>query len=200
MLTPFRVIVVEGALEVSAVLRILAALELADGVPQPIDKGGRGRFWADISRYNQAALQAPVLALADLENEPCPTALFNKYLPHGWNPNLVLRLAVRMLESWLLAHREGLAEFLKISQARIPSVPDSEDHAKRTVVNLARASRSRRIREDLVPAPGTSGVVGPNYTARMSEFIREYWRPLDAQARSPSLRRALKAIMKMVSP
>jgi len=99
-----------------------------------------------------------------------------------------------MLESWLLAHHDALAAFLKISAAKVPVEPDQEVHAKRTIVNLARKSKSRLLRMDLVPKQGTSGLVGPNYTARMGEFIREHWQPLVAQTRSPSLRRALQAI------
>lgn len=194
MQCPVRVIVVEGTLEVPAALKMLQDLDLDEGAPEPIDKRGRDAFWRDIGRYNQAAQVAPVFALADLERQPCATALLAASLPSGRHPNLVLRLAVRMLESWLLAHTDALAQFLTISAALIPRDPDQEEHAKRTLVNLARRSRSRRIREDLVPEPATSAVVGKNYTPRMTEFIRNQWRPLEAQRRSPSLRRALSAL------
>jgi hypothetical protein len=99
-----------------------------------------------------------------------------------------------MLESWLLAHHKALARFLNVSVDLIPRDPDGEEHPKRTLVNLARRSRTRSIREDLIPEAGSSGVVGKNYTARLTEFIRDPWEPLVAQDRSPSLRRALAAL------
>src|SRR4051812_30220232 len=123
-MSPLRVIVVEGALEIPAVVKILDDLGLGEDAPERIDKRGRLSFWADIGRYDRAARHGPVLALADLENEPCASAVLAKHLPHGRHPQLMLRLAVRMLESWLLAHHDALAKFLEISVAKIPSVPD----------------------------------------------------------------------------
>src|SRR6266852_6225550 len=109
MQCPFRVIVVEGALEVPAALKILDALDIGENVPPPIDKRGRTAFWGDVGRYNQAATIGPVLGLADMESEPCATAEMQAHLPAGRHPNFILRLAVRMLESWLLAHTQALA-------------------------------------------------------------------------------------------
>ena len=123
MQCPVRVIVVEGALEVPAALKILDSLHMSENAPAPIDKRGRSVFWGDIHRYNQAAHVAPVFGLADLEGQPCATAVFERYLPSGRHANLVLRLAVRMLESWLLAHAEALATFLKVPRALIPAKP-----------------------------------------------------------------------------
>jgi hypothetical protein len=197
MQCPLRVIVVEGALEVPAALRILDALEIGENPPPPIDKRGRTAFWHDIGRYNQAAAIGPVFGLADLESEPCATAVLQARLPAGRHPNFILRLAVGMLESWLLAHSQALAAFLKVSAALLPRDPDGEEHAKRTLVNLARRSKSRRMREDLVPDPGMSAQVGRNYTARMSEFIYQHWQPLEAQRKSPSLQRALQALQRI---
>jgi hypothetical protein len=199
MQCPLRVIVVEGALEVPAALKILDALEIGENAPPPIDKRGGSAFWTDVRRYNQAAAIGPVFGLADLESKPCATAVFQARLPMR-HPNFVLRLAVRMLESWLLAHADALARFLEVSRALVPRNPDQELHAKQALVNVARHSRSRRIREDLVPEAGVSAMVGRNYTARISEFIRDYWRPLDAQERSPSLQRAIKALRRVITP
>jgi hypothetical protein len=197
---PLRVIVVEGALEVPAALKLLECLDMDENAPPPIDKRGRDAFWADIHRYNQAAEWGPVFALADLEREPCASAVFQAHLPAGRHPNLVLRLAVGMLESWLMADGQSLARFLKVSQAVIPRDPDREPHGKLALVNIARRSRLRHIRDDLVPEPGVSAMVGKNYTARMSQFIRDHWRPLEAQTRSPSLQRAITALRRLTTP
>jgi hypothetical protein len=79
-------------------------------------------------------------------------------------------------------------------QARLRHQPDLEGHPKRTLVNLARKSRSRALRDDIVPEPGMSGVVGPGYTPCLTRFIEDHWDPLQAQQHSPSLRRALDAL------
>jgi hypothetical protein len=136
----------------------------------------------------------PVFALADLERAPCASGLIATHLPRGCHRDLILRLSVRMVQRWLLAQSDALAEFLKVSEALVPSRPDEEENPKRTVVNLARKSRSRAIRTDLVPEQGSSGVVGKGYTTRMEEFVRDHWDPLQAQGKSDSVRRALAAL------
>ncbi|MBM3878332.1 MAG: hypothetical protein FJ387_01205 [Verrucomicrobia bacterium] len=190
----FALVVVEGALEVPASLKLLAAAGARTEGVQPIDKGGRVRFWQDAPRYNRAAAKlGPVLGLADLEAFPCPSGLLAKHLRPSRHPGFVLRIAERMLESWFLAD-DSLADFLRISGALLPRSPDTETNPKQTLVNLARRSRSVRLRDDLVPVQGSSGIVGKGYTPRMTEFIECHWRPSRAQQRSESLRRALAAI------
>ncbi len=190
----FALVVVEGALEVPASLKLLAAAGAGTEGLHPVDKGGRIRFWQDAPRYSRAAASlGPVLGLADLEAFPCPSGLIAKHLNPSRHPDFVLRIAERMLESWFLAD-DSLADFFHISGALLPRNPDTETNPKQTLVNLARRSRSARLRSDLVPEEGSSGIVGKGYTPKMTEFIERHWRPNRAQHRSESLRRALAAI------
>lgn len=194
MKTAIALIVVEGALEVPASLRLLQDVGISTEGLAPLDKGGRGRFWKDAPRYNQAAASIGfVFGLADLESFPCPSGLIQRHLKSSLHPNFVLRIAEQMLESWLLADT-GLARFIGVPIALLPRNPDAEVNPKQTLANLARRSRSRGIRNDLVPENGSLGIVGKGYTPRMSEFIEKHWRPNEAQQRSESLRRALAAI------
>jgi hypothetical protein len=48
------------------------------------------------------------------------------------------RFAVNELESWLLADREGLANFLGIAVSRMPICPEREEFPKKTLVNISR--------------------------------------------------------------
>jgi hypothetical protein len=197
MTTTVALIVVEGALEVPASLRLLRDVGISTEGLLPANKGGRGPFWKDAPRYNQAAASIGfVLGLTDLESFPCPSGLIQRHLGASLHPNFVLRIAERMLESWFLADT-GLARFIGVSSTLLPRNPDAERHPKLTLVNLARRSKSRSIRNDLVPEKGSLGIVGRGYTPRMSEFIAEHWRPSDAQQRSESLRRALAALRKI---
>ena len=196
----FLLVVTEGLLEVPAAQKLLAVLGVDFGETRFISKGGRDTFWQDASRYNQAAQHVgPVLGIADLEREPCPSGLISNYLPHGRHPLYVLRIAERMLESWLLADREGISAFLRVPTARVPVNPDQRPHPKQDLVNLARLSRKRDIVADLVPREGSEGVVGRGYTSQMTEFIRSTWRPVEASANSDSLRRAVAAIQAVVA-
>lgn len=190
----FALVVVEGALEVPASLKLLAAAGAGTEGLHPIDKGGCVRFWQDAHRYNRAATSlGPVLGLADLEAFPCPSGLIAKHLRMPRDSDFVLRIAERMLESWFLAD-DSLADFFHIPGSLLPRNPEAETNPKQTLVNLARRSRSARLRSDLVPDEGSSGIVGKGYTPKMTEFIENHWQPNRAQYRSESLRRALAAI------
>jgi hypothetical protein len=189
-------VVVEGALEVPASLKLLRVLGISTEGIHPINKGGRLSFWRDAPKYSHAAaVLGPILGLTDLQGHPCPSGLIATHLKHGKHRDFVLRIAERMLESWLLADAATLAKYLRVSPSLFPVNPDAEVHPKRTLVNLARRCPSRSLKDDLVPEQGSSGVVGKGYVPRMTEFIDTAWQPLEAQHRSESLRRAVAAIL-----
>ena len=191
----FTLVVTEGLLEVAVGEKLLDTLGVDRTYTRFIPKGGREVFWREVTRYNNAARHSgPILGLADLEHEPCPSGVIAQYLPHGREVAFVLRIAERMLESWLLADRASIAKFLRVGVGRIPSNPESEANPKLTLVNAARYSTRREVREDIVPKQGSQGIVGRGYTSRIGEFIRQDWQPFNAQAGSQSLRRAIAAI------
>lgn len=195
----FVLVVTEGLLDVTAGERLLDVLGIDRTYTRFIPKGGWGKFWRDAIRYNDAARHSgPVLGLADLEQEPCPSGLIAHHIPNGRHAAFILRIAERMLESWLLADRVSIAKFLRVGIRQIPEDPESEANPKLALVNAARYSARREIREDIVPEQGSQGVVGRGYTSRMGEFIRQCWQPINAQGSSQSLRRAISAIQAAV--
>lgn len=183
---------VEGDTDVAVLLRILRHVGLEAG---PIH-GLRGKGWLDqhLQGYNYAARHAPWLVLRDLNGDaPCASALLATLLPHP-APSMCFRIAVCATEAWLLADREGIAQFLGVPLAVIPQDPEHLRHPKKALVQIARKSRWRAVREDLVPAVGTSAPVGPGYTGRMVQFASESWRPAAAAGHSLSLARCLAAL------
>jgi hypothetical protein len=60
------------------------------------------------------------------------------------------------------------------------------------LVNLARRSRVRAIRDDIVPH--LSARIGPAYNVRLSEFVVRSWRPRKAARYSESLARCLSSL------
>ena len=73
---------------------------------------------------NQMARFTPCLALVDFMDTgmECPPSVPSAWTPDR-HPNLIFRVVVRELESWLLADRRGIARFLRIPAARVPSAP-----------------------------------------------------------------------------
>lgn len=157
---------------------------------------GKDNLRQRLRAYNNAAQYSPWFVLTDLDDEECAPPLRHRLLPEA-APNMCLRIAVREVESWLMADRSRLASFLHVSEARVPVNPEAVPDPKETMVNLARQSRLRAIREDMVPRPGSGRPTGPAYASRLIEFVsdpRRGWRCGRAATRADSLRRCLACL------
>lgn len=155
---------------------------------------GYGFLKRNISGFNRASKGMPYLILTDLDDEECAPIMVREWLQQTRNPNLIFRIAVREVESWVLADRPGFAKFLGISQKKVPVKPDDLPDPKAHLINLARASRKRAIRDDIVPKQGSTAKQGPAYNERLVSFVKATWNPSTARQFSPSLERTLKAI------
>jgi len=109
-------------------------------------------------------------------------------------PDFLFRVAVREVESWLLADREAMARFLHISSAQCPDSPDDIIDPKQALLNLVRKSNNRALKQDILPAKGSMSSVGLGYNARLSDFVWNYWDVNRAVAQSDSLNRAWKRV------
>lgn len=188
---------VEGPVD-EAVLRRLVS-HVGSGVHRVHGKNGKAALLRSLNGYNYAAERSPWVVLVDLDNDPeCPPEFRRKWLPQParW---MCFRVAVRAVEASLLADREGIARFLRVSSALVPRDPESVPYPKRVLIELAARSRSSVIRQDLVPRPGSGREVGPAYTSRMTEFALYVWRPEVAEGSSESLRRALVCLRRLVA-
>ena len=142
-----------------------------------------------------AAAGTPILLLTDLDQHPCPSGLIDDWLDFDRHPNLIFRVAVREVESWVLADREGFSGFFNISVANVPLQPDQIPDPKQVLVNLARSSRIRVLRDAVVPRRGSTAIQGPDYNACLGEFVRNHWNRNAAAESSPSLNRAWERLM-----
>jgi hypothetical protein len=157
-------------------------------------RGGNGYLKRTINGWNKAAAGVPFLVLTDLDQYACPSALLSSWLPVPRHANLLFRIAVREVESWLLADQVNLARFFGIAQSSIPARPDELPDPKQKLIDLARKSRNRRLREDIVPRKGSTAKQGPDYNVRLEEFVNGIWNPRTAAESSPSLHRAILKI------
>lgn len=151
---------------------------------------GKAALDARLAGYNEAARRSCWLVLRDLDHDAtCAPALRARLLPAPAAPGLRLHVVVRSLEAWMLADARGVASWLGVPIATVPSSPEQENDPKRRLLELAGRSRRRRIREALLPAPGTTARVGPGYTSTLFGYIRSSWAPEAAEVRAPSLAR-----------
>ncbi len=187
---------VEGDVDEAVVRRLIAHV---GGIPgQAYGKSGKHQIRRTIRGYNNAARFGPWVVLIDLNSdEPCAPPLRNAWLPTPAT-DMCFRIAVREVEAWLIADADSLAQFLRVPPAVVPRDPEALSNPKQELVNLARRSGVRDIRDDMVPRTGSGAEIGPAYTSRVAEFARDHWRPDDASQRSESLRRALDCIRRLI--
>jgi hypothetical protein len=188
-------IVVEGDLEVPVAKRVLDQAGVDYAGARILNQRGRTKFWPNVARYNAAAASLGVVfALADLEEVRCAPMLLKRHLRKKTHHHFICRIAVRALESWLLADREQFAEFLNAPFSKLPANPDALTHPKKTVIELARRHAPDWLKRDLVPEEGSAGIAGRGYNSRIVDFVIKSWNPRDARTNSHSLDRAIRAI------
>jgi hypothetical protein len=186
---------VEGLADEALLKRICDSVGASVG--QVHGRYGKSYILKNLNGYNHSAQFRHWVVLVDLDYDgACVPEVLPRWLP---TPSRLMRLrvAVRELEAWLLADTERIAKFLGVAVAEIPADPDGVADPKRLMVQLARGSRRRAIREDMTPNIGSGQPVGPAYTSRMIEFIQSVesgWRPDVAAGNSDSLRRCISAI------
>jgi hypothetical protein len=192
MSQPHVTVAVEGDLDAAVARRLLGDAGLSPGAVY--GRSGKSRLDRSLDGYNRAARRARWFVLRDLDHDAsCAPELMERLLPEP-SAQMCFRIVVRKIEAWLLADRRKMAAWLQLPMDVIPGDPEMLADAKATLVQLARRSRSRLLREELVPAAGTHSKVGPGYTGRLIEFATIQWQPQVAALGSPSLARCLRAI------
>ena len=182
---------VEGQIDEAVIERLIG--DAGAQTAQVYVKGGRGPLLAQLQGYRNAARLGPWVVLCDLDQDQCAPQFVAAHLPAS--SDFELRVAVRAIEAWLLAD-PGLAKVLGIRQAQLPRYPELELRPKQTLINLARNSPRRRVREDIggrlgQPDPGSM------YNEMLINFVKATWNPQRAAERSDSLRRAIVAVARL---
>jgi len=186
-------IAVEGNLDEAVLKKLLASVGIE--VAYVYGKRGKDHLRGNIKRYNQAAKHERWVVLVDLNNNAeCPPPFIASWLPIR-NSNLQLRIAVHAVEAWLLAERKEMARFLSVSEQHLPIHPEDEGKPKTTLINIARRSKSKAIRTDIVPTDGSTAIQGPGYTSCLIEFVMKCWNPQQAAFNAPSLERSINSLL-----
>lgn len=184
---------VEDELSEAVVRRLLRHAGRAYAIGTTYGLRGNGYLRRNIEGWNRAARGKPFILVTDLDRYACPSALISDWLDRQRHPNLVFRVAVREIEAWILADRSTLANYLVVSEELIPARAEAEEDPKGTLINVARRSRNRSIRERIVPRPGSTAQQGPDYNACLSEFVATRWNIATAAGAALSLSRAVRS-------
>ena len=157
-------------------------------------KGGSGYLKSSLHKFCQMAEREAVLMLVDLDRVTyAPSLIDNWFGGKAMPPKLFFRVAVREIESWLLADRPGLANFFEISKASLPSRPDELLDPKQSLLHAARGA-PRHIRSELLRIKGTMSTQGLGYNRVLTYFVERGWDAERARLNSPSLDRSLRRL------
>lgn len=187
-------LVVEDELSEAALRKLIDYSGREFTIHRVLRMGGFGQIKSRVQQFKNASHATPHIVLTDLDQYACAPELLTDWGANTLPSALLFRVAIREIEAWLLADRIGIAEYLTIPLTKIPLRPEDEPDPKRTLMNLARRSRKKRLTEEIVPAIGSRNSVGPLYNLRMGEFVRNVWNVPRAIENSIQLDRTLERI------
>lgn len=185
-------LLIEDELHLNVVTKLLLDVSPAFMIHRVFGKRGKSFIKQSLRAYNQAAQLMPYLVLVDLDNDECPPSLINSWLPFRKNDNLVFRIAVREAETWLISDKNNFASFMGVSKDIIALEPEKLPDPKEHIINLARRSRKRNIREDLIPEG--KATVGRNYNTCLADFVFRKWEARKAMKHSRSLSGLIRSL------
>ena len=157
--------------------------------------GGFGKIKSKIKGFNRSAKGMPYCVLVDLDENECPPSLIDDWLDGPKEEQLIFRVAVREVESWLLASIRSFSKYFGLSSdVVIPDDVDSIEKPKEFLIDLIRNTRNRQYLNDIVPPKGSTARVGPDYNGRLVEYLDSAWDIDEAKSHSKSLDSAFEAI------
>lgn len=175
-------------------LRLIAESPFHEADVLPLRRNGSGYLKSKVESWCQLAGQQVVLLLTDLDQIDCPVALRNEWL--GTRPvpdRLLLRIAVREIESWVLADHDAMRKLIG-DRGKLPPAPDELGDPKAFLLNMVRKYAPRDVKQDLLAERGAMASQGLGYNRRLVAWVKSDWSPDRAAARSPSLLRARQAL------
>ena len=192
MPSPSITLAIEGLTDEYVMRRIFRHVGLVCN--RVLGRQGKPYLLQRLPNFNKVAQYSAWIVVLDLDRDSeCAPAYAAHLLPDP-SQGMFLRIAVRAIESWVLADREKMARFLGIAVENVPKNPDTEGNPKRTLIELAKRSRRRKLRDDIIPRPSSGRKTGPGYAGRINEFVATNWRPEVAVQQSDSLRRCIAAL------
>ena len=95
----------------------------------------------------------------------------------------------------MLADSSNFSRFLGVPERAVPTGCDQLADPKAKIIELARKSRTKAVRDAIVPKRGSTAKQGPDYNGLLGLFVRNEWDLEAATAGSPSLARTVNRLL-----
>jgi hypothetical protein len=160
-------------------------------------KGGSGYLRSRISAFCEMAQSYPVVVMTDLDQMVCAPRLVSDWLRNNIVPqNLLLRVAVREVETWLLADRPAMRAYFGV-EVRAEYLEDVGDPKQLLLETMRRSQRA--IRSSLVEIRRGQACCGVGYNNELGAFVRDTWSPERASQYSDSLSRMRERVSELAA-
>lgn len=184
-------VIVEGTTDIPVVTALMHAAGWADHQFFVRSVNGKGAIDRDIKNYWEAAQHVPYVVFRDLDCDEggCPVAVRSMLSSktRGESPDLLIRIVDQCIESWILADRQGVAEFCDRSMV---SVKPPASHHKPYLLSIMKEAKLK----DAVEEKGRELDFGPAYAVHLQRLMTHHWSVERAAVESDSLRRALERL------
>ena len=165
-----------------------------------------GQVKSMIKHFNTLSETNPVILLTDLDNCDCAPRMLYEMLGTAKNDRFIFNIAVDEAEAWLMADRQGFAEYFRLDESYIPNARLTRqggrierkemDFRYKSSLFFGREiicnSSSKELIDQLTPKNGAKK--GPEYNSVMLPFISEKWNIESACLNSDSLQRMVSRI------
>jgi hypothetical protein len=172
-------------------------LNVDDSRTHWVPKYGKSEIDKRDSAYVQAALHQTVVILRDLDKDAvcAPEFLALRNIPCD-QAGLFYRLAVRTVESWVMADKEGFKAYFQcksglIDQSNLDGLDRPKDFA---LEQIFKGSMPASKKKGIVSFKSGAYRQQYDYNPQMTRFVQTSWSPDRAVENSDSFRRFLDAM------
>lgn len=194
-MTPIS-IATEDELSEAIALRLIAEVPTPHIIQHKLGKSGNGYLRSKMASWYQMAHQQVMLVLTDLDQANCLVDFRSQWLTPNPPANLLFRIAVREVESWVLADHVAMRSLIG-GKGVLPPAPDDLPDPKQSLLKLAKIA-PKSVRQDLLKATDGALAQGLGYNARLTALVNSEWSPQRAAERSPSLARTRLRLAEVV--
>jgi hypothetical protein len=151
---------------------------------------GNGQLKIKLPTYISIAQRDNFLLLTDLDKIQCAPSLVEQWLSGRSLPEKFLfRIAVREVESWLMADRMGFAEYVNVQVKSVSRNPDTLDDPKASLIELVKSGKHSHLKTEIVPLKNVRAKQGLGYNQALRPFVESHWSIERAVKNSDSLKR-----------
>lgn len=188
----------EDQLSEAIALRLISEVTTPHHITHKLRKGGFGYLRSKMDSWREMAEHQVMMVLTDLDRADCLVEFRDQWFASIHPPaSLMLRVAVREVESWVLADHAAM-RILIGPKGVLPVTPDLLANPKQVLLRLAKGA-PKNVRQDLLKTIDGNLSQGLGYNARLTEWVNSTWSPRRAADRSPSLARARLRLNQVVS-